>query len=42
MSDVIFVDVVDSEVIDDKGEAEGTPSVPPEALSELTLGVVVQ
>ena len=37
MSDVIFVDVFGSEVIDNEGEADGTPSVHPEALSELTL-----
>ena len=39
MSDVIFVDVFDSKVIDDKGEADGTPSVHPETWSELALVV---
>ena len=39
MGDVIFVDVFDSGVIDDKGEADGTPIVRPETWSELALMV---
>jgi hypothetical protein len=39
MSDVIFVDVFDSKVIDNKGEADGTPIVRPETWSELALTV---
>jgi hypothetical protein len=39
MGDIIFVDVFGSEVIDDKGEADGTPIVRPEIWSELALMV---
>ena len=39
MGDVIFVDVFDSEIVNDKGETDGPPIVSPETWSELALPV---
>ena len=39
MSDVVFIDVFDSEVVNDKGETDGPPIVSPEPWGELALTV---
>jgi hypothetical protein len=37
MSDIVFIDVFDSEIVNDKGETDGPPIVSPETWGELAL-----
>jgi hypothetical protein len=39
MSDIVFIDVFDSEIVNDKGETDGPPIVSPETWGELALPV---